>query len=109
MLLKVYPAMAFNFDDLNPEQPLPFPAGTLDIGARITVRFVDMFGYCGRDNHPEKTDRSRTGTILARETFPDTDEDDQPRTAVLYGVVLDTSGEFNDVRDFMDFEIAPAT
>ncbi len=86
-----------------------FPSDALDIGTRITVKCVDMFGYCGRDNHPERSDRFRTGTIINRETFPDQDEDGAPRMAVLYGVVLDTAGEFNDVRDLMDFEVAPAT
>lgn len=36
---------------------------------QIKIVRVDMYGYCGRDYHPETSDIGRTVTVLGMEAF----------------------------------------
>lgn len=74
---------------------------TLPAGTAVHVRCVDMFGYCGRELHPEREDKGEFGTVVSAEPF----EDDNSESGVSVAYTVDLYNGRR--REFMDFEIAP--
>ena len=46
---------------------------------RVKVGTVDPYGFCGRENHPLRTDSSKVGTLVSSERFEVEGEDGQLR------------------------------
>lgn len=45
----------------------------------VRIKSVDMFGMCGRENHPERTDEGKLARVFAVETLTeDTTEEIRP-------------------------------
>jgi hypothetical protein len=84
---------------------------------KVRVVDVDMFGYCGRENHPTKADIGTVLRVLKVETL---DSDGMPIAdlsridRMLAFVTDDLSAVYYCSRpdgtpvDMMDFEIEPA-
>ncbi len=70
----------------------------LRYGTQVRLESVDMFGFCGRDNHPSEDDVGFVGVVVGN--FVDLCDDEhmlyQSRANVLGGVELphDPDGDF---------------
>ena len=78
-------------------------SGTFSPGQRVRIKKVDMYGFTGRDDHPQKSDIGRTGKVTGiAQDSRDLDiglEDDE------HYIVYDVTMDEDDHLELMDFEL----
>lgn len=63
-------------------------------GDIVRVDYVDMYGFCGRDRHPNRNDINVTGEVVRVERF---DEDEY---TVLTVLTFESEPRFLDLIDY---------